>query len=68
MTRKTMQPRFTNAKFATTCAETGKPIEKGAPMAYYPATRSCYHPDSKQAGELRAAEFANAYGMADANH
>lgn len=36
-----------NARFASTCAETGKRIAKGASMVYDYSTKKCYSVDSK---------------------
>lgn len=61
-------PYLMNARFAGTCPETGKTINKGDRICFVPATRKAYHDESKQAGETRGAEFAQAHGMADANY
>lgn len=59
-------PYFTTARFVSTCAETGRKIAKGEAIAYYPATRSVYCAESKQAAELRGLQFSSAFGLADA--
>jgi hypothetical protein len=60
-------PYFTTAKFPSTCPETGKAIVKGEEIAYFPRDRRAFHRDSKSAEQVRALQFASAYGMADAN-
>lgn len=60
-------PYFTTARFDSVCAETGKPIRKGEEIAYYPRERKAYCSTSKAAENVRALQFASAYGMADAN-
>ncbi len=60
-------PYFTRARFPSLCAETGRKINKGDEIAYYPRDRKAYHLQSKQADELRARDFAAAFNMADAN-
>lgn len=67
MRRKTA-PYFTTARFPGSCAETGKAIKKGDPVAYCPATRKVYSNTSKTADALRAVRFAQAHCMADANY
>lgn len=66
--RRHLTPYFTTARFASKCPETGKEIRKGDRIAYFPATRMAYHDTSKAADQVRALEFASAYGMADANY
>jgi hypothetical protein len=61
-------PYFTQARFPSTCPETGKQINKGDKIAYYPRSRAAYHDSSKQADELRAFQFSAAFNMADANY
>jgi hypothetical protein len=61
-------PYFTNARFNSTCSETGLVIAIGQRIAYYPATRKAYHENSKHADELRALEFSRAFNMADSNY
>ena len=46
-------PRVIQAKFNTSCAETGKPIKKGQECVYYPSSKQCFSLDSKQAQEFR---------------
>ena len=60
-------PYFTRARFPSLCAETGRKINKGDVIAYYPRDRKAYHAESKQADELRARDFAAVFNMADAN-
>lgn len=60
-------PYFTTARYAGKCAETGKEIKIGDKIAYYPSSRKCYCDDSKQAAELRGAEFSAGAGLADSN-
>jgi hypothetical protein len=61
-------PYFTTARFDSKCAETGKDIKKGDPIAYYPASQKAYCDDSKTAADLRGQQFAAAHNMADANY
>lgn len=61
-------PYFMNAKFAGTCPETGKTINKGDRICFAPATRKAYHDESQQASETRGQQFAAAHNMADANY
>ena len=58
---------FTRARFPSLCAETGRKIEKGDEIAYYPRDRKVYHAESKQAAELRGLQFNAAFNMPDAN-
>lgn len=60
-------PYFTRARFPSFCAETGRKIEKGDEIAYYPRDRKAYHADSEQAAELRGLQFNAAFNMPDAN-
>jgi hypothetical protein len=64
----TKSPYFTNARFNSTCSETGLVIAIGQRIAYFPATRKAYHENSKHADELRALEFSRAFNMADSNY
>jgi len=64
--RTNRAPYFTSARFDSTCPETGRPIRKGDPIAYYPASRKAFHAESNQAAELRGLQFASSCGMADA--
>lgn len=50
-------PRRINARYNSTCAETGKPIRKGEECIYYPRHKKVYHIDSKQAQAFREWEF-----------
>ena len=61
-------PYFTSARFSSVCPETGKPIKKGDRIAYFPATRKAYHESSKAAEQVRGMQFAESWGMADANY
>jgi hypothetical protein len=45
-------PREITARFNSVCKETGKPIKKGDTAIYYPAGKSVYHVDSRQAEEF----------------
>lgn len=47
-------PRQITAKFASVCAETGKPIKKGEQCIYYPSTKQVFCLDSKQAANYFA--------------
>ncbi len=40
------------ARYAGTCAETGKPIAKGDTCIYYPSSRQIFHPESKTAKDF----------------
>jgi hypothetical protein len=60
-------PYFTTARFRSVCPETGRRIQPGETIAYFPATRQAFHAESKTAAELRAQEFADAWSMPDAN-
>lgn len=60
-------PMFITAKFPGTCPETGKPWAKGETIAWFPGEKKAYHLTSSHADQVRALEFASAYGMADAN-
>ena len=44
-----MDPRIIEARFDSTCQETGKPIKKGQECVYYPKARAVYHMESKTA-------------------
>jgi len=61
-------PRFMTARFDSVCPETGKAIAKGTEGVYFPAVRKMYHAESKAAEEVRAQEFSQCWGMADANY
>ncbi len=63
-----MDPYMTTAKGDMVCPETGLTIRKGDVIAYYPREKSGYHKDSQSADDVRAMEFAKAFGMADANY
>jgi hypothetical protein len=61
-------PYFTRARYPSLCAESGRKINKGDEIAYYPRTKQVFHIDSKQSEELRAFTFAAAFNMSDANY
>lgn len=61
-------PYFTNARFNSTCPETGLAIKTGDEIAYFPETKKAYHRQSKNAEIVRALEFSRSWGMADANY
>lgn len=61
-------PYFTTARFPSVCPETGKSIKKGDTIAYFPATCKAYHESSKAAEQVRGMQFAESWGMADANY
>lgn len=61
-------PRFIKAKRSGTCPETGKTIQVGDEVAWYPSSQQAFHEDSRAASELRGQQFAQAYHMADANY
>jgi len=65
---RSKSPYFTIARFPSTCPETGKPINTGDRIAYFPAIKKAYHETSPSADQVRGLEFSNAYGMADANY
>lgn len=50
-------PRIIEAKFDSTCAETGKLIKKGEECLYYPRSRKVYSMDSDQAQSFREWKF-----------
>lgn len=62
------EPRFIKAKRPGTCPETGKAIQVGDEIAWFPATQKSFHADSRAASDLRGQQFAQAYHMADANY
>ncbi|MDK2126758.1 hypothetical protein [Parachitinimonas caeni] len=66
--KRQASPCFMKAKFASVCPETGKAIQPGDEIAYYPSTQQAFHVDSKSAGQLRDLAFATAYGMTDAKY
>lgn len=66
--RSSKRPYMTKARFESTCPETGKAIKKGDDIAYYPDAKKAYHADSKSADTVRALDFAESNGMADANY
>ena len=61
-------PEFMVSRYAGKCPETGKTWAKGETIAWFPASRTAYHKDSKAAEQIRGREFAAAYGMADAEY
>jgi hypothetical protein len=61
-------PYFTTARFPSTCPETGKPINTGDRIAYFPAIKKAYHETSPAADQVRGLEFSLAFNMADANY
>lgn len=61
-------PRFIKAKRPGVCPETGKAIQVGDEIAWFPETQKAFHEDSRAASELRGQQFAQAYNMADANY
>ena len=46
-------PRIINARFQSTCAETGTIIKKGEMCIYYPIEKKVFCMNSKQAYEFR---------------
>ena len=50
-------PREIQARFRSTCPETGKTINKGDTCIYYPENRKAYHVDSDQAQAYREWRF-----------
>ena len=65
--KRNTTPYFTDAKFASICPETQKPIKKGEQIAYFPAEKKAYHSESKHGEQIRALEFAQTYQMQDSN-
>jgi len=49
MSRYSGDPRWIVARFNSTCAETGKKINKGDDCVYYPREKKTYHKTSKAA-------------------
>lgn len=49
----TMDPRIIEARFESTCKETGKAIKKGQECVYYPKARAVYHMESKTAYDFK---------------
>lgn len=60
-------PFLMTAKFSSVCPETGKTINAGDQIAYFPSTRRAYHSESRAAMQLREQMFAKSWNMADAN-
>jgi hypothetical protein len=50
-------PKEFTARFNSSCAETGKAINKGDTCIYYPSEKKVYHMESKQAQEFRSWSF-----------
>ena len=48
-----MDPRIIEARFDSTCKETGKAIKKGQECVYYPKARAVYHMESKTAYDFK---------------
>jgi len=46
-------PRIITIKYNTTCAETGKPLNKGDQAVYYPKSKDLFHLESEQATAYR---------------
>lgn len=61
-------PEFITARYPGTCPETGKTWKKGDTIAWFPDTRKAYHQESKAAEQIRGRQFAQCYGMADADY
>ncbi len=66
-TGRNRDPYFMTAKFAGTCPQTGKKINRGDRIAWWPSVGCAYHEDSPAGDEIRALEFASGAGMLDAN-
>ena len=49
-----MEPRIIQARFDSTCKETGKAIKKGQDCVYYPKARAVYHMESKTAHDFNS--------------
>lgn len=60
-------PYFTTAKFKFDCPETGKWINKGDTIAFFPREGRGYHESSKSADIVRGLMFAKACRMPDAD-
>jgi hypothetical protein len=58
---------MTTARFSSVCPETGRPIRRGDPIAYYPRTKKAFHECSEAAAQVRALAFSRSYQMPDAN-
>lgn len=54
-------PRFLNARFAGTCAETGETIAVGDEILYYPTSRKVYCKNSQTYKDFQTAEFDRIY-------
>lgn len=54
---RSADPREIEARFESTCAESGRPIKRGERCIYYPSSRKVYGLESRQADEFRAWQF-----------
>ncbi len=68
MRRANAAPCFITARRAGICPETGKAINPGDSIAWFPSSKQAYHESSQAAGQVRGLEFAAAYNMPDANY
>jgi hypothetical protein len=68
MRRVHAPPCFITARRAGICPETGKVINPGDRIAWFPSSKRAYHENSQAAGQVRGLEFAEAYNMPDANY
>jgi hypothetical protein len=50
---RNQDPRVITCKFDSVCKETGKTIKRGEKALYYPADKSIFHLDTKQAQSYR---------------
>ena len=60
-------PYIMKARFPSICPETGKAIQKGNEIAYYPKARKAYHADSRTFEEVRALQFSVNNHMPDSD-
>lgn len=54
MRRCDQPPRFMRALFTSTCPETGRALERGDVIVYFPDQRKAYHRESQHATQARA--------------
>lgn len=66
MYRTKSEPKFMRSKFISKCAETGKPIDKGALCMVY--DHKAYHEESDYYKQILALRNTEALGLADGNY
>jgi hypothetical protein len=66
MGRYNNDPREIRAKFASICPETGKQINKGDRIVYFPRERKAFHVDSKSAQDWLSQAAADYLCLGDA--